>query len=122
LTNGCGVVPTIEGVPVDDGGWERVAALDDIDEGDLDQFEVGGQLVAIHRTADGVYATAAICTHEFAELRDGLLQGHVIECPKHNGRFDVRTGAVLNPPASVPLATYPCQVRGDEVWVCLRQP
>ncbi|MDA3032984.1 MAG: Rieske 2Fe-2S domain-containing protein [Actinomycetota bacterium] len=61
-----------------------------------------------------------MCTHQAERLFDGLLEGCVIECPKHMARFDVRTGEALCRPATKPLPTFPCEVRDDEVWVRVR--
>lgn len=47
------------------------------------------QTYAVFRSAeDEFFATAGLCTHEKIHLADGLVMDHVIECPKHNGRFD----------------------------------
>ena len=56
------------------------------------RFDFGAQTFAIYRAGGKVYATDGLCTHEQADLCDGLVMDHVIECPMHNGRFDIRTG------------------------------
>lgn len=56
-----------------------------------------------------------VCTHAYALLSDGWLDGYEIECPLHGARFDVRTGAALTSPAETALATYPVRVAGDAV-------
>ena len=43
--------------------------------------------------------------------------GHLIECPKHNGQFDYRTGAAKRAPVCVNLRTYPVRVEGGRVLV-----
>ena len=55
----------------------------------LKTFPILQKLVLINPL---VYASDGLCTHEHVHLSDGLVMGHVIECPKHNGRFDVRDG------------------------------
>ena len=42
---------------------------------------------------------------------------HVIECPKHTGQFDYRTGEAKRAPVCVNLATYPVRVEGGRVMV-----
>jgi nitrite reductase/ring-hydroxylating ferredoxin subunit len=64
-----------------------------------------------------LYALNRICTHETADLSTGFLLGSVVTCPLHLSRFDVKTGAVENPPATVPLATYGLKVEGTSVYV-----
>jgi 3-phenylpropionate/trans-cinnamate dioxygenase ferredoxin component len=48
-----------------------------------------------------------------------LLMGHLIECPKHNGRFDIRTGSAARAPVCVALKTYPARVTADRIEVDL---
>ena len=78
---------------------------------------IGGHRIALHHTHEGFFATGAMCTHEDESLIDGLLEGCEIECPRHMAIFDVRTGEVLCAPARDPLPTFPCEVRGDDVWI-----
>ena len=56
-------------------------------------------------------------THAYARLSDGWLDGITIECPLHAARFDIRTGAVLDPPATEDLKTYPVRIVGDDIQV-----
>ncbi|KPP88305.1 MAG: dioxygenase ferredoxin subunit [Rhodobacteraceae bacterium HLUCCA08] len=94
--------------------------LDEIDEEDLLRFDHGGHSYAIYRiTGDEVYCTDGLCTHEQVHLEDGLVMEHVIECPRHNGRFDIRTGKALGAPVCIDLATYPARVVNGRVLVDL---
>ena len=69
--------------------WIDACAADDIDEEDVIRFDHGGATFALYRTDDDRYfATDGLCTHEKVHLADGLVMGSIIECPKHNGRFD----------------------------------
>jgi Na+-transporting NADH:ubiquinone oxidoreductase subunit F len=114
-------------------GWVAVCELDRLVPGDVLRFEhvssadgdspAGGASAAyaIYRTFDGrLYASAARCTHANAQLTDGFLQGVCIECPKHNGRFDIRDGAVRRPPPRAPLQTYPICERAGTVYLQVR--
>ena len=82
-------------------GWLRACKADDLGADDVIRFDHNGRTFAIYRTADGEYfATDGLCTHAKAHLADGFVMDGVIECPKHNGRFDFRTGkAKGRPPA-----------------------
>src|SRR5262249_17235975 len=95
--------------------WIRVAALDEVEEEDVMRFDHGGRIYAIYRVAGQVYATDGLCTHEQALLCDGLVMGHVIECPKHNGRFDIRDGRAVRVPARIALRTYAVKVEDGEI-------
>ncbi|MFO7920671.1 Rieske family ferredoxin [Rhodobacteraceae bacterium W635] len=100
--------------------WTRVCALDDIDEEDVIRFDHDGRTFAVYRDLDGgVYCTDGLCTHEQVHLADGLVMDDTIECPKHNGRFNYKTGAPLRSPVCVALATYPARVVDGEVEVQL---
>lgn len=97
--------------------WIDAAALDDIEDEDVMRFDHGGRTFAIYRVADQVYASDGLCTHEHVHLSDGLVMGHVIECPKHNGRFDVRDGKPLCAPVCEKLAIYPARVEGGRIYI-----
>src|SRR3982751_3090731 len=98
-----------------DAAWTPVASLDDFAASDAIQVDVAGKEIAIFLVSGSVFATANRCTHGDAKLCDGFLEGHEIECPHHQGRFDVRTGSALCAPAEVALATYPARLDGDRV-------
>jgi 3-phenylpropionate/trans-cinnamate dioxygenase ferredoxin component len=97
--------------------WTEVAALDDIDDEDVMRFDHAGRTFAVYRYDNRVYATDGLCTHEHVHLADGLVMEHVIECPKHNGRFDIRDGRALCAPVCENLKTYPAKVEGGQVFI-----
>ncbi|MGA2045645.1 MAG: MocE family 2Fe-2S type ferredoxin [Roseiarcus sp.] len=100
--------------------WVDACAAEDIEPEDVIRYDLGDRTFAIYRTEDDRYfATAGLCTHEQVHLADGLVMGSIIECPKHNGRFDFRTGAAKGAPVCVDLATYPVKVEGGRVLVNL---
>jgi nitrite reductase/ring-hydroxylating ferredoxin subunit len=100
-------------------GWTRAAGRSDLAAGEVLGVEVGGRSIALYAADDGIFATDNICTHAYACLSDGWLDGEVIECPLHAARFDIRTGKVLDPPATEDLKTYQVRVVGDEIQVRL---
>lgn len=98
--------------------WIDACATDDIDEEDLIRFDHGKQTFAIYHSPEGTFhATAGKCTHEDVHLCDGLVMGHLIECPKHNGQFDYRTGEAKRAPVCVNLRTFPVKVDGGRVFI-----
>ena len=106
--------------PAVDVEWVDACAVDDVEADDVARFDRGEATYAIYRTEDERwFATDGLCTHQRVHLADGLLVDGVIECPKHNGRFDVTTGAALCAPVRVDLVTYPVRVEGDRVWLGL---
>lgn len=100
--------------------WIEVCAADDIDEEDVIRFDHAGRTFAIYRSPEDTYhATDGLCTHERIHLADGLVMDHVIECPKHNGRFNYKNGEALGAPVCVDLKTYPVKVDGGTVFIGL---
>ncbi|WP_048645889.1 MocE family 2Fe-2S type ferredoxin [Nitratireductor soli] len=98
--------------------WIDACAVDDVEEEDLIRFDHEGRTFAIYRSHENAfYATDGLCTHEHVHLADGLVMDHIIECPKHNGRFDYRSGEARGAPACVKLKTYPVQVKSDRVLI-----
>jgi 3-phenylpropionate/trans-cinnamate dioxygenase ferredoxin component len=100
--------------------WVSVCEADEIEEEDVVRFDHGGRTFAVYRLeGDAYYATDGLCTHEKVHLADGLVMGAIIECPKHNGRFDVRTGQAKGAPVCVDLKTYPVKVEAGKVMLDL---
>jgi 3-phenylpropionate/trans-cinnamate dioxygenase ferredoxin component len=98
--------------------WVEACAADDIEEEDVVAFESDGKDYALYRSEDDeYYASDGHCTHERQLLCDGLVMDGVIECPKHNGRFDVRTGKALGAPVIENLRTYPVKIESGTVFV-----
>ena len=98
--------------------WIDACAAEDIDEEDVIRFDYDGRTFAIYRAPDNVYfCTDGLCTHEQIHLADGLVMDHTIECPKHNGQFDYRTGKAMRAPVCVNLGTYAAKVEGDRVLI-----
>ncbi|MGC8468442.1 MAG: MocE family 2Fe-2S type ferredoxin [Acetobacteraceae bacterium] len=100
--------------------WVEACKVGEIEAEEVAPFDHGGHRYAIYRSpADQYYATDAVCTHEDADLTEGLVIEHIIECPRHNGRFDYRTGAAKGAPVCVNLKTYPVKVERGAVFLDL---
>ena len=98
--------------------WIDVCALGDIDAEDVMRFDHDGATYAVYRSPDDEYfATDGLCTHEMVHLAGGLVMDDVIECPKHNGRFNYKTGAAKGAPVCVDLKTYATKVQGNRVLI-----
>ncbi len=100
--------------------WIEVCAAGEIDEEDVIRFDHAGRTFAIYRSPEDTYhATDGLCTHEKIHLADGLVMDHVVECPKHNGRFNYKSGEALGAPVCVDLRTYPVKIEGGTVFIGL---
>jgi 3-phenylpropionate/trans-cinnamate dioxygenase ferredoxin subunit len=94
--------------------------VDEVVPEDVIPLQHNGVDYAIYRSSgDEFYATAGHCTHERELLCDGLVMDGVIECPKHNGRFDYTTGKAQGAPALVDLKTYPVKVENNAIYIGL---
>ena len=100
--------------------WIDACAADEIDEEDVIRFDHAGRTFALYRSADDRYfATDGLCTHEKVHLADGLVMDKIIECPKHNGRFDYTTGKAKGAPVCVDLKTYPVRIEAGRLLIGL---
>jgi nitrite reductase/ring-hydroxylating ferredoxin subunit len=97
--------------------WTRVAALAELKERGVMDGEINGEEIALYWVDDAPYATENICTHAFARLSEGYLDGDCIECPVHQALFNVKTGAAVSPPAYQAVKTYPCRVEGENIMI-----
>jgi 3-phenylpropionate/trans-cinnamate dioxygenase ferredoxin subunit len=97
--------------------WIRACAADDIDDEDLLRFDHGENTYCIYNTPEGFFATDGYCTHEEEHLENGIVIDCVIECPLHQGRFDVRNGKALSAPVCVDLKIWPVRIEADEVYI-----
>jgi MocE subfamily Rieske [2Fe-2S] domain protein len=104
-------------------GWIEVCAAADLAREDVIRFDHGQKTYALYRDADGeLHATDGVCTHANTHLADGLVKGKIIECPKHNGRFNLADGAPVRPPVCRGLVTYPLEERRGRLHLNLARP
>ncbi|MBG1231076.1 MocE family 2Fe-2S type ferredoxin [Aestuariivirga litoralis] len=100
--------------------WIEVCGANDIASEDVMKFDHAGKTYAVYRSPeDRYYATDGLCTHEKVRLFEGLVMDHIIECPKHNGRFDYTTGQAKGAPCVINLKTYPAKVEGGRVFIAI---
>jgi len=99
--------------------WATAAQRSKLAEGEVLGVEIGDKSIALYDVGGEILATDNICTHAFALLSDGWLDGDCIECPLHAGRFDVRTGKALGPPVDEDIKVYPVRIVGDDIQVKL---
>jgi MocE subfamily Rieske [2Fe-2S] domain protein len=97
-------------------GWIEVCSAHDLGPADVIRFDHGKKTYALYRDEQGgLFATDGICTHGNTHLADGLVKGSIIECPKHNGRFNLADGSPARPPICRGLATYPLEERNGRL-------
>ncbi len=102
-----------------DGSWIDALPAAALPADDVIGVAVAGRDIALYTVGGVVYATDNRCSHGDARLCDGFLAGHEIECPFHQGRFDVRDGRPTCTPATEPLRCHPVKIEGGRVWIRL---
>jgi 3-phenylpropionate/trans-cinnamate dioxygenase ferredoxin subunit len=101
------------------GEFRIVAKTTDIPEGSFKSFEIDFTKFVVAHTHEGFFAFVDECTHDGESFGKGRLKGEEIVCTRHGARFDVRSGAVIAPPAIVPLDTYEVRIENDDILVRL---
>jgi len=94
-----------------------VCELSDVPPGIMFPVDVGEKNLMIVNLDGKIYALDRMCTHETADLSNGFLIGSEVTCPLHLSRFNLKTGDVQNPPATIPLNTYQSKIEGTTVYV-----
>jgi len=100
-----------------DKQWTQVIALSNVPADDVTAVSAAGRELAIYGVDGAVFATDNLCTHGHARLCDGFLDGHEIECPLHQGKFDVRSGKAMCAPLTTDVRTYPVKIEDGYVFV-----
>lgn len=99
--------------------WTDVIAVSVLEPGDATPVTLGARELAVFDAADGIFVSLARCTHGAANLCDGHFDGTHIECPLHQGLFDVRTGAPKAAPARIPLRMFESRVMNGIVQILI---
>ena len=95
----------------------QVAKQEDIPEDGTWPANLNGEPVCLYNLEGTIFATHDICTHGNANLSEGFVVSGHIECPFHQGMFDIRTGAASAAPCTVAIKTYPVKVEDGVVWL-----
>lgn len=99
--------------------WVDLIAVAALEQGWVTPVTLGARRLAVYDTPSGVHVSQALCNHGGANLCDGYFDGHVIECPLHQGAFDVRDGRPVSAPATRPMKVFAARVMGGMVQVQL---
>lgn len=101
-------------------GWHDAGAADAVPEGEVIGCQLAGRVIALARLGGECYAFDAWCTHGQAALTDGFVEEDgSVECPLHQGRFDIRSGKALCEPLEKDLETFALKIEDGRVWVRL---
>ena len=98
-------------------GFKSAIKTADVPTNGMVVVDVNGTRIAVANVQGVYYAFDDECTHEQCSLAEGDLAGTTVTCMCHGAEFDVRSGAVLAPPAVVPIRTYRTRVEGDALHI-----
>ena len=93
-----------------------VAKVDDLEEGTMQMVEVDATMILLIKQ-DGLFALQGTCSHEYFELDKGFLTADSVTCALHLSRFDLSSGESLDPPADLPLVSFPVHLKGDDIVI-----
>lgn len=99
--------------------WKDLMAQDDVFQNEVVGVQFEGKELAVYDVEGEVFASENICNHGHARLCDGFLEGYEIECPHHQGRFDIRDGKALCAPLTENMKTYPVKIENGRVFIDL---
>ncbi len=98
----------------------KIGVLSDFPEGKMKKIFTGNKEILVANIGGNIYSIDGICTHEECSLADGFLRGDIVTCPCHLAQFNVKTGAVVQKPATganiEPEPTFKISVKGEEVF------
>ncbi|MES2106038.1 MAG: non-heme iron oxygenase ferredoxin subunit [Pseudomonadota bacterium] len=96
--------------------WTKLATKDELAEGEVLGVNAAEKPVALYFFDGEYFATSNVCTHQFALLSEGYFEDGCIECPLHQGRFDVRTGKAMCAPLTENITCFPVKTDGDSIY------
>ena len=95
-----------------------VGTTDEVGEGEAKAFSVNGEEIAVARVDGEFVAFSDVCTHRACNLANGgEIDGTSITCECHGSAFDMKTGAVIEGPATDPLATFEARAEGADLQI-----
>lgn len=97
--------------------WQDVGSVTDFVEDEPSAVIAAGEPIAIFRLGEELFALHDFCTHERVPLSEGFVEDGCVECPLHQGLFDIRTGQPRKAPCTIPVRTYPIRIADGRVEV-----
>jgi 3-phenylpropionate/trans-cinnamate dioxygenase ferredoxin subunit len=101
-------------------GWHEVASESAVGDDEALGVTVGNRQIALCRSGGRLFALDNVCTHQYALLSDGYIEDGCIECPLHQGRFELASGKPLSPPVTEPVRTHPVRAENGKIYVDLQ--
>jgi naphthalene 1,2-dioxygenase ferredoxin component len=102
-----------------DRSWQDVIPVRLLEKNWVTRVAMGTRKLAVYDTPSGIYVSLALCNHGGADLCDGYFDGHVIECPLHQGAFDVRDGKPVSAPATRRMKVFDTRIENEQVQILI---
>lgn len=102
--------------------WHDVGGTDEFVEDEPRAVDAAGVSIAVFRVGEELFALHDLCTHERVPLSEGFVEDGCVECPLHQGLFDLRTGEPRKAPCVTPVQTYPVRVADGRVQIQVLPP
>jgi nitrite reductase/ring-hydroxylating ferredoxin subunit len=102
--------------------WIDVGSAEIVAEEEVTAVQAGGVPIALFRKEGRFFALHDLCTHGQALLSEGFVEDGCIECPLHQGLFDIETGEPRSAPVTVPVRSYPVREVEGRLQVSLETP
>lgn len=103
-------------------GWIKAADEAALREAGRLAVELEGNRIGLFLIDEALFAIGNVCTHQFALLTDGYVEDGCVECPLHQGLFDLRTGAAKSAPVTEAVPTFAVKIENGEVLIDLERP
>ncbi|MGQ7791196.1 non-heme iron oxygenase ferredoxin subunit [Faunimonas sp. B44] len=100
----------------------RLCSLDAVDEDEPYRAEIGGAAFAVFKVGEAIYVTDDLCSHGPGSLSEGYVVDCQVECPFHQGRFDLRTGLPTQPPCEIPIRTWTAVIEDGAIFIDVARP
>jgi nitrite reductase/ring-hydroxylating ferredoxin subunit len=97
----------------------QLCSLSDVSEDRPFRAEIDGFGYAVFQFGEAYYVTADLCSHGPGSLSEGYLEDYEIECPFHQGRFDIRSGEATLAPCQAKVQTWPVVVQSGAIFIAL---
>ncbi|MGG1675438.1 Rieske (2Fe-2S) protein [Neobacillus sp. NRS-1170] len=98
--------------------WMRIAGAEEVEHvSEMKEIIIDNESLVLFHLQEGYYVTSNICTHRRQYLTEGSMDGGSVNCPRHGGKFDIKTGEPLAGPCFAPIQTFPVDIRNNEIWI-----
>ncbi len=98
--------------------WAEIANVADVPEQGTLLVSFGGEPVCLYKIDGRIHATHDTCTHGHASLADGfIVDDGLIECPLHQGTFDIASGRAVGLPCVEDIRVYEVRIEDGKVFL-----